>query len=777
MNFAKLERMVIEGDMSKDALNYLIHCKAECEWLDYKENLNLDHDSQLCDFAKDAVALKNVGGGFLVIGVKDKTWEAIGIKSRLLFDSKKLQEKVLKCTGLTIDIFIVHHELMLLKGKTLFALIYVRASKKRTKRYNPSLTKNSYRPREKYGIRQGELYVRECDSTIRAKSLESVAEIVDRLAEFSDNDSIEIETPDPFAIIDGTYWLLEKGFEKFIGRKDLQNRIVDSVIKDPRIWIINVHGPGGVGKSALVNWVTYKFYEDKIFESIIQLTAKETYLSPTGIQKKLGRSLYSLENLLDHILRIFQEIPPESLEKKIKLVIEILSAWKTLLVLDNMETVTDGRIIDFVQKLPQETKVKVLLTSRIKTGGWELPIYVKELNTSEIGDFIKIKSQEMNVCFPMDEKTISNVELATGGLPLAIQWLIGRYKISGNIFKELHCVISPESPVLEFSFRNIWKNLSTDSRAVLAIMSIFEAQPPTIDLLTITIGWSRDRIERALDELIDVTLVDKSIQEPNGSVIYTSLPITLSFAQHQLGEMGDFEKNCRQRYQTYNNSLELKAFETDRFENIFDEYGLETENEKKAAILCKRGQSEYYTGNTDIADELFKQAKDLAPHCSYVFATSASNHLARNRIGLALKDLNEACNKATKKTGALSYTIKARVLWIQKDNDGAVEALEKALEFNPTDVKFRHQYGVALSRANKTEEAIEQFTKIIEEEKRKEIPQETLLIAIKTRVINLKRLGKYQEAQADIDYAYELMSHYPHLSDCAWHFIEFEKDK
>jgi hypothetical protein len=61
--------MARDGDMSKDALLYFLNCRAECAWLDYKENLTLEEDRQLCDFARDILALKNVGGGFIVVGV------------------------------------------------------------------------------------------------------------------------------------------------------------------------------------------------------------------------------------------------------------------------------------------------------------------------------------------------------------------------------------------------------------------------------------------------------------------------------------------------------------------------------------------------------------------------------------------------------------------------------------------------------------------------------------------------------------------------------------
>lgn len=78
MNLSVLERMAREGDMSMDAIRYLLGCRGECEWLDYKETLSLENEKELCDFARDVLAIKNVGGGYIVVGVEDKTWAAKG---------------------------------------------------------------------------------------------------------------------------------------------------------------------------------------------------------------------------------------------------------------------------------------------------------------------------------------------------------------------------------------------------------------------------------------------------------------------------------------------------------------------------------------------------------------------------------------------------------------------------------------------------------------------------------------------------------------------------
>jgi len=774
MNLSVLERMARDGDMSADAMRYLLDCRGECEWLDYKQTLRLEHDEELCDFAKDALGIKNVGGGFIVIGVQDKTWAPQGLPAALPQDSKMLRDAIRRAAGLELEVDIVHHELQVAGRTALFALILIRSSRKRKKRRMPTLVAKDFCHSKPFGLRRGEIYVRHGDSTEKIRLQSELEDLLDSLEAQADQDALTAAGQvSPFAVEDGTYRLLEKGFEQFIGREKLRNDVLAAVTHDPRIWIINVHGAGGVGKSALVNWAVYEFYRQRTFEAILHLTAKETVLTPSGIMK-FGRSLYSLENLLDHILDTFQEPPPPELEEKKCLATEILSAWSTLLALDNMETVQDGRILDFILTLPVDTKAKVLMTSRQKTGAWELPIPVDELDIQEVQEFLRIKSAEMGVDFSHDQKTLEKVWEVTGGLPLAIQWILGRYKVIGSARQVLSAVGEKNSPVLEFSFRNIWNVLSADAKAVLAAMTILD-EPPTVQQISIATQFRIDDIEKALGELSDVTLVARNTQMSDGRVTYVALPITLDFARHQLDAMGDFEAQCRQRYQRYSEQMKLQESELYRFRNRFDRFGLETDNEKKAAILCQRGESEMFIGNVDSADLLFKQARDLAPQSAYIYAMSASYDLARNRIGLALKNVEQACKRATKKNGALCYTIKARILDVQRDRYGRADALVRALEYDPEDMVTRHQYGVALSRIGRTEDAIDQFNIIIERDKDKSPPTLQLLMAMKTRMINLKRLKRMGEVIEDLAFVDEIFKKYPHLANEAKEFDEFRE--
>jgi tetratricopeptide (TPR) repeat protein len=485
--------------------------------------------------------------------------------------------------------------------------------------------------------------------------------------------------------------------------------------------------------------------------------------------------LVSLENLLDHILDLFQESSTPSLPEKQKVAVELLDSWSTLLVLDNMETVQDGRILKFVQDLPHTTKCKVLLTSRHKTGGWELPIPITELNFAETKEFVTVKSQETSTLVPLDDETIRKINNTTGGLPLAIQWSLGRFRKTGDLTNVLTAVQRADSPILEFSFRSIWNVLSADAKAALAILSVFDS-PPDIQQVSIATEWDLERLERAFTELSEVTLINANTQIPDGKVVYVALPITLAFARNQLAGMGDFELNARKRLQKFTSQMNLQQWELQSFSSTFQKYKIINENEKRAVILCRRAESELFAGNIDNADLLFLQARQTAPNSAYALALCASGQLFLTHIGKALELIRAAEGRVTKETGALVYSVAARISDAQNDKGSRLKNLEKALSYAPEDVILQHQYGVALSRAGRTQDAIVQFDHIIERETSRAVPTDTLLMALRTRIINYRRQKQFFEAARDLSFAKELVSKYSHLQSQARYIDDLEDE-
>ena len=121
-------------------------------------------------------------------------------------------------------------------------------------------------------------------------------------------------------------------------------------------------GIGGVGKTALASWATLLAHEKKFFDYIVSLTAKDRALTSTGIVP-LTPTLSSLVDLLREICDVtgFSELGQISdvsdLSKAVK--VNILSQFKGLLLVDNLETVDDPLLISFLEDLPLPTRAIV----------------------------------------------------------------------------------------------------------------------------------------------------------------------------------------------------------------------------------------------------------------------------------------------------------------------------------------------------------------------------------------------------------------------------------
>ena len=77
----------------------------------------------------------------------------------------------------------------------------------------------------------------------------------------------------------------------------------------------------------------------------------------------------------------------------------------------------------------------------------EYPIQVTEFNEDEIQDFIEVKNKEMHLDLSTEnKKLVSKIKEMSGGLPLAIQWILGEYSKTRELDNILSRSLSPDSP-------------------------------------------------------------------------------------------------------------------------------------------------------------------------------------------------------------------------------------------------------------------------------------------------------------------------------------------
>lgn len=234
---------------------------------------------------------------------------------------------------------------------------------------------------------------------------------------------------------------------KFIGREKEQENLIEYLSEEHAAPIITVDGIGGVGKTALVLEVAYRCLEasqceDETvtgitkFEAIIFVSAKERKLTPVGIVDidEPSLTLHDIFGVIAGTLNdsINQEIDePEQQRQRVK---QILSKQRTLLIVDNLESVVNKEeITKFLFNLPRN--VKSVITTR-EQHTIHVPIRLKELPKDDSLALIKQQIELKNI-LPLSEEKLNKIYMATKGIPLAIVYAIGRLVDSSDFDLEM----------------------------------------------------------------------------------------------------------------------------------------------------------------------------------------------------------------------------------------------------------------------------------------------------------------------------------------------------
>src|SRR5215216_557405 len=157
-----------------------------------------------------------------------------------------------------------------------------------------------------------------------------------------------------------------RDYEQFVGRqKELVEvrRLLQPYPKS-RAYVITIDGIGGIGKSALALETAYTFRdqyaslpEAERLDAIVWVSAKRSYLTADGILERhqafrtLGDLYAAIAQVLD-----YPAITRAKAEEQRAIVERVLAEQRTLLILDNLETVDDEELLIFLRLLPDPTK-------------------------------------------------------------------------------------------------------------------------------------------------------------------------------------------------------------------------------------------------------------------------------------------------------------------------------------------------------------------------------------------------------------------------------------
>jgi tetratricopeptide (TPR) repeat protein len=263
----------------------------------------------------------------------------------------------------------------------------------------------------------------------------------------------------------------------------------------------------------------------------------------------------NLSVLLDEIARTldYPGFTQFSFDEKRREVEQLLRRRRVLLVIDNFETVTDHALIAWLPNLPEPSKT--ILTTReyrreFRRGGWLVEL--RGMRDTEVSALVAERLRVLRMDWLLgDMEVLEPLVRATGGNPKAIEITLGLVKYERlPLQRVVEDLTQARGELFEDLFARAWAVLDEGARQVLMVATRFPSSAGAA-ALSATAGVSELWIERALERLTDLALLDPAQESILSAPRYVLHPLVRAFAQARLAEHDAFAEGARERWRTF----------------------------------------------------------------------------------------------------------------------------------------------------------------------------------------------------------------------------------
>lgn len=505
----------------------------------------------------------------------------------------------------------------------------------------------------------------------------------------------------------------------FVGRTDDEEKII-KMLKSNTHRVITIAGAGGVGKSALTLKIVSDIIRDNIIEYdfVVWVSAKENKLSYLGIED-LEPTLKNYDELLDTILNVVgfdSDSYGEDNDKKESDINDLFDACnRVLLIIDNLETITDERIINFI--LDSHPHVNFIITSRRGLGQVERRYDLKELREKDAIHLFRIicKEKGLKDLQSAEEALIRSYVKKVYCYPLAIKWVLGQAALGKDIMSVVDGINEQSSDISRFCFEQVFSELSLEAKSILYALCLDNEAVPKGVLKYIS-NLDDISFEDCIHDLLIVSLIlpEQKVNKHNGEInsYYSLLPLTRGYVKVELDKNRDIKAQLQDRMVTVETTLEEAERAKVQYRFSLSNFGATTEEEKIASMLAQTAYQKYQAGNYLDAVDTFKKAVDIAPRFASIYRNwaiieSMESHWAEAD---ALMEKASKLNKDDTQIWLVWGNIKRKSDKIKE----AYNYYEKAYKLSPKDNVVLNSYAQAISRLGDFQRADELYREALE---------------------------------------------------------------
>ncbi len=298
----------------------------------------------------------------------------------------------------------------------------------------------------------------------------------------------------------------------FFGRAEELKKIAGALLPKARTWGVLIDGPGGMGKTSLAIRAA-ELAPPGEFQRILFLSAKEREMTADGEKRLDGYILQGYLAMLNEIASLLKQpkLAKSTEQDRPRLILDALSGTHTLLILDNLESLTPehrDQLFTFLSHLPPGCKA--IVTSRRRTDIDARIIRLEKLDRDAALAYLA----ELAVDRPHLQKATleqrESIYTETGGNPLVIRWIAGQLgrgkcRTVSTALNFLRNAPTGNNP-LEYIFGDLLDTLTIEETKVLCSLSHLPGLSEIKYIADIS-GLSFTATTITLEELTDRSLV------------------------------------------------------------------------------------------------------------------------------------------------------------------------------------------------------------------------------------------------------------------------------
>lgn len=421
----------------------------------------------------------------------------------------------------------------------------------------------------------------------------------------------------------------------FIGRKQEISDIVKLVV-DNKNQIISIVGNGGIGKTATAVKCLYDVIDNPLtedrFEAIIWTSLKTRALTK-GEFENIKNSISSVEGMYSNIRSnmVLQSEDP------IDDIINFMGEFKTLLVIDNLETVATSEVIKFLKDIPESSKV--LITSRSGIGELENRYKLSEMKPVDSRAYFRLLSQYYGLnAHERDNKEIDRlIKDNLYSSPLSIKWFITSL-YSGVDEKT---ILSNKTDLITFCMSNIIDRLDIHQKNILSLL-LLEGKPLGFGEIDYYLDRQTDDIVKDISILLSTSMIDLK------NIKYQINNMTKDYLSIHNPPPNDFIQKITRKRTDLNGILqEVKIKkESDPFKpkSLFG--NMEDDNKKIASFYLIQALDKSFNELWDDSLKLVERAMSVAPEYFEVYKIKAYINAENNNLFEAINSYRTAIENA-----------------------------------------------------------------------------------------------------------------------------------